>query len=392
MKALYLRLCALGFGLVGPLAAQVSVPPTPGPVAVIPQVADGGAWQTTLVLTNPNTEAALVSLEFYQSTGGGATQSWNLPLLETSTKQELTLPPGGTLFLHTPGTGPTTTVGWGQVLSFWTISCYAIFTQRVSGRPDQNGTAEGVSSYSHLLVPFDNTGGLVTSLAVANSSLSSAAIYVTFQSTDGAVSHLPPISIPALGQMTFALPQQFPSTSAKGGLLEFYAPTGAISASALRFNPGGAFTASPVYQDDGTPIIGALSAPKPPVSVVTSLLTFQPKGLPSSQIPLVLRLPAYGAAAAQLSTLPLPNGLVSNQTVIFNSPVLAGEDSFLVNGSLLQVTGAILTLTLAYDQTQANPAYPTGKVNGTLTVSAVPLRGGANMTVSGSIAGDFLAH
>ena len=49
---------------------------------LIPQVADGGGWQTTFVLTNTTINAGSATLTFYQETSGGATQSWNLPFVE----------------------------------------------------------------------------------------------------------------------------------------------------------------------------------------------------------------------------------------------------------------------------------------------------------------------
>ena len=82
---------------------------------IIPQIADGGAWQTTLVLTNTASAAASVSLSFYQETSGGATQPWNLAFVEGGSTQNVSVPGGGTLFLHTLGTNSGTSVGWAQI-------------------------------------------------------------------------------------------------------------------------------------------------------------------------------------------------------------------------------------------------------------------------------------
>jgi hypothetical protein len=50
----------------------------------IPQIADGGGWKTTIVLVNSNSSTASASLTFFQDSGSGSTQSWAIPLLETS--------------------------------------------------------------------------------------------------------------------------------------------------------------------------------------------------------------------------------------------------------------------------------------------------------------------
>ncbi len=51
---------------------------------IIPQVADGAGWQTTLVLTNTTTSATTASFRFFQDVGSGATQSWNVPFPEVT--------------------------------------------------------------------------------------------------------------------------------------------------------------------------------------------------------------------------------------------------------------------------------------------------------------------
>jgi hypothetical protein len=111
---------------------------------IIPQVADGGNWQTTIVLTNTTTTAQSAALTFYQETTSGATQTWNLALME-ATSQNVSVPGGATVFLHTPGTGAVTSVGWGQIVALAGVDAYAIFTQRVPGRTDQDGLSVTIS-------------------------------------------------------------------------------------------------------------------------------------------------------------------------------------------------------------------------------------------------------
>lgn len=48
---------------------------------LIPQIADGGGWQTTFVLTNTTINVGSATLTFYQETSGGATQNWNPPFV-----------------------------------------------------------------------------------------------------------------------------------------------------------------------------------------------------------------------------------------------------------------------------------------------------------------------
>jgi hypothetical protein len=134
-----------------------TVSPTQAQNRTIPQIADGGGWQTTLVLTNTGSSATAGSLTFYKESGGGATQSWNLTLLENVSIQSLSLPLGGTLFLRTQATNPTTSVGWALLQASPDVVVYSIFTFRTLGQPDQEGTAPAAAGARRILVPFDNT-------------------------------------------------------------------------------------------------------------------------------------------------------------------------------------------------------------------------------------------
>jgi hypothetical protein len=222
---------------------------------IIPQIADGAGWQAELVLTNTSANATTASLSFFQSTGGGATQSWTPPFLETSSVQNLPLPAAATLFLHTSGTAAALSEGWAQLQAGSGVVAYAIFTQTVPGRTNQDGTAPAAPSASGVLVPFDNTNGFVTTMAIANTTAASESISVGMQPTSGASSQLAAITLPANGYMAFALSQQFSATAGQSGLLEFYSASGSLSLISLRFNPTGGFTAAPVYAEAGGPII-----------------------------------------------------------------------------------------------------------------------------------------
>lgn len=159
------------------------------------------------------------------------------------------------------GTASSATVGWGEVLwatgSGAVIFAYSVFTQRVPGRGAQEETAEAIPLIDgRYLVPFDDTGGAVTAIAIANASNSvvSQSVSVGVRTADGGVTQLPPITVPTLGHMSFAFPAQFPSTANQRGLAEFATDSLGIAIIALQFDAG-AFTTVPVYAVSGPPII-----------------------------------------------------------------------------------------------------------------------------------------
>jgi hypothetical protein len=222
---------------------------------IIPQVADGAGWSTTIVLANKTSSTQSVALSFNMDTVNSATTPWTPPFVESVSLSSISLPAGSTLFLHTPGTAATLTQGWGQLDAAAGVAGYAIFTQRVPGLPAQDGTAPAVSASSRILVPFDNTSGLVSAFAMANPNSAAEIVQVNIRTSDGTLSGTLPI-LPAKGQTTFLIAQLFSATAGKSGLAEFYVASGSISIIALRAN-GSAFTAAPVYAQSGSPIIGA---------------------------------------------------------------------------------------------------------------------------------------
>jgi len=222
---------------------------------IIPQVADGAGWSTTIVLANKTSSTQSVALSFNMDTVNSATTPWTPPFVESVSLSSISLPAGSTLFLHTPGTAATLTQGWGQLDAGAGVAGYAIFTQRVPGLPAQDGTAPAVSASSRILVPFDNTSGLVSAFAMANPNNAAEIVQVNIRTSDGTLSGTLP-TLPAKGQTTFLIAQLFSATAGKSGLAEFYVASGSISIIALRAN-GSAFTAAPVYAQSGSPIIGA---------------------------------------------------------------------------------------------------------------------------------------
>ena len=223
---------------------------------IIPQVADGAGWSTTIVLANKTSTTQSATLSFNMDTANGATAPWTPPFIESVSLSSISLPAGSTVFLHTPGTSASLTQGWGQLDAPVGVTGYAIFTSRAAG-PAQDGTAPAVSAASRILVPFDNTSGLVSAFAMANPNNAAEIVQVNIRTSDGTLSGTLPI-LPAKGQTTFLMAQLFPGTTGKSGLAEFYVASGSISIIALRAN-GTAFTTAPVYLQSGSPIIGVPS-------------------------------------------------------------------------------------------------------------------------------------
>ncbi len=222
---------------------------------ILPDVVDGGGWQSTIVLTNSTAVPAPATLIFHSDTQGGGTQPWTPPFLEVSSTSGMTLTGGSSLYVHTRGTAAALSQGWAELNASAGIMAYVIFTNRVAGRQDQDATAQAVTASNRSLVPYDDASGFATAIAVVNPTSSPLTISVGFRTTIGGVSlgTLPPV--PPQGHMTFALAQQFPVIAGHEGLAEFYSASGNFTMIALRFNPTNSSTAAPVFLQTGSPLI-----------------------------------------------------------------------------------------------------------------------------------------
>ncbi|MGJ5818728.1 hypothetical protein [Paludibaculum fermentans] len=267
-------------------------------VQIIPQVADGGGWSTTIVLSNKTTASQSVNLRFNRDTTNGATEAWTPAFLESVSLPTFNLAAGSTMFLHTPGTAAAVTQGWGELDAGPGVVGYAIFTLTTNSA--QDGTAPAVTAATRILVPFDNSSGLVTAVAMANPNASAESIQVNIKTSDGATSTGVLPQMPASGHMAFVLPDLFPETSGKRGLAEFYTTSGSFSTIALRFNPRQAFASAPVYPQTGQPIIG-------------TTVTNPPASTPQVQI-----IPQVADGGIWSTTIVLTNTTTSNLTASLN--------------------------------------------------------------------------
>lgn len=222
----------------------------------IPHVVDGGGWQSTIVLTNTSANTANATLIFHQQIAAdGSSQPWNPPIQEVVSTSGMSMLGSSSLFLHTSGTAATLSQGWAELNAGPGVIGYVVFTIRSGGTQD-DGTAPAVAATNRIMVPYDDSNGFVTDMAIVNPTGSPMDISVGFRTVDGLVSTGNTLSqVPAGGHLSFALSTQFPVILGHAGLAEFYSATGNFSIIALRTNPVHSFTTAPVYFQNGAPLI-----------------------------------------------------------------------------------------------------------------------------------------
>ena len=98
-----------------------------------------------------------------------------------------------------------------------------------------------------MTLPYDNTTGFVTGVAIANLSAAvSATLTTTIYDENGSLLSVQPVAVPVNGHTSFALPDRLGVTAGRRGIVVFQSPTtGGLAGIGLRFNGLGAFTSVP---------------------------------------------------------------------------------------------------------------------------------------------------
>jgi alpha-D-ribose 1-methylphosphonate 5-triphosphate synthase subunit PhnH len=210
----------------------------------VAQIADGSNWKTLFQVVNLDVTPVNFAFQFWDDNGN----SLALPLISGASTFSGTLPVGGTAFAETPGTATALTQGWAEAASNGRIGVLTIFRQIVPGRPDSEGTVTGVLSGSRVFLPFDDTNGYVTGVAIANTNPTQALfLSLTFQLENGSAS-TGAVSLPPHGHTAFVLTTMFPALAGVRGSMEITASTPDIAVVGLRFSPNNSFTSLGEFQ------------------------------------------------------------------------------------------------------------------------------------------------
>lgn len=215
-------------------------------------VASGGGWQTIFTLVNTGAAPANVTLSFFADNGNPLTLPLRYPQTggaAIASSVEQAIPAGATLIVVTNGPISANVVtGSAQLSTTGNVSGFAIF---------QNAGQEAVvpleaGSANSYTLAFDDTNGLQTGIALANSSSQATVVPATLRDDTGATLATTTINLPANGHIWPMLPTLFPEAATIRGTLEFDTPANAqIGALGIRAAPAGAYTTVPVMTPGG---------------------------------------------------------------------------------------------------------------------------------------------
>ena len=194
---------------------------------VIPQLVDGGLTRSLIVVTNTSdTLSAAYQVNFYGDDG----MALSFPIIGLGSTDHLAgnLAPGASVFVATPGTASVQQQGWAALESSTSdsvaLSQILQIKDLFSGRFSSETLVQGTEEFfgGSLVMPFDNTGGNVSSMALASTYyLSDEAIDVTAIDQDGNILKRDTVAIQALHHLSFILAKKWPELNNVQGTLIF---------------------------------------------------------------------------------------------------------------------------------------------------------------------------
>jgi len=209
------------------------------PVRTLAQIVDSDSWKTTIVLVNSGADLAPFSIAFWQPTG----DPLQIPLAGPGPVTEYAdvIPPGGVRFVESESRSSTLAQGWAEIVGSKAIGGTLIFRQRGNAADSEAGIPIAQPLGQGFMLPFDNTLGFMTGLAVLNpDSTQPVTTLVTFKDENGQLISQEPVTLDARTREAYALPDRYPAVQDRKGTMEFTASS--LSVLELRFNPRAAFT------------------------------------------------------------------------------------------------------------------------------------------------------
>jgi hypothetical protein len=191
-----------------PVTLIVQQPPVSGGNnQIFSHIADGGNWKTSIILTNTDTVPATFTLRFWNEAGA----PWQIPLGADGFTTQISgvLPVGGSRTIQSDGLAGNLSVGWAELVTTNSIGGTAVFAEQERGLPDSEASVPGtVLQTKSFLLPFDNSAGTATGVAIANPDPTQAAqVTVIFRDSSGHdTNSAGPYNVPPRGHISLVLP------------------------------------------------------------------------------------------------------------------------------------------------------------------------------------------
>jgi hypothetical protein len=208
--------------------------------------ASGAGWDTIITLVNQGTTSAQAQVNFYDESGNPSTIPLDFPqgaASQSGSSYTQTINPGAIAVIDSQG-GTNLSVGSAQLLSDGKVSGFLIF--RYLPTVQEAAVNLQTQSSSTYTLPFDDTGGISTGIALSVPSAASTTIQVLVQNDQGTTLATDSIVLPGHGHTSFVLGTRYSAAATVRGSIQFQVPAGSqIGVIGIRALSSGAYTTIP---------------------------------------------------------------------------------------------------------------------------------------------------
>jgi len=262
-----------------PATNQIIRVEVPTRVAVLPQLVAGGGWSTAITLVNTSAKSVSAQVSFHGDDGGflslplTVTQAGNSKSTESGWLN-LTIGSQSLVYIETNAQDWLAT-GWVDITATGALEGHAMIRRTAPAGVSSEASVplQSPRLMSNLL-PFDNTSGRVSAVALANlTDYVPATVTATILDDTGRHTATQTVTVAGGSHAAFALSDMFPSTAGERGLIQFQTASGpfvppllsgslsGVSSLMLEFYPDGSFTSIPqVSSFPGVIILGGFAA------------------------------------------------------------------------------------------------------------------------------------
>ncbi|PYS03074.1 MAG: hypothetical protein DMG16_06455 [Acidobacteria bacterium] len=208
---------------------------------------DGG-FTSSFYVFNTSPLSAPFTLSFFDESGNPISVPLSLPQSGTSLSASVltrTLPARAVLLVQTISNNDSPPkVGSAQLTSTGGVTAFEIFRWTTFGQ--EASVALATADSSVFVLPADNTNGVATGVALANTTASSITVTLKLRDSAGTSLESATVNLPQRGHVSFMLPDRYPALAGKRGTAEFaISGPGNISVVGLLLKPDGTLTTVP---------------------------------------------------------------------------------------------------------------------------------------------------
>ena len=195
---------------------------------------------------NKGTASAQAQVNFYDESGNPSTVPMDFPQggpTLSGPNYTTTIQPGAVAVIESQG-GTNLSVGSVQLLSDGKVSGFLIF--RYLPTVQEAAVNLQVQNATTYTLPFDNTGGISTGVAMSTTSASPTTVQIVIEDDKGTLITTDSVTLSARGHHSFVLNTNYTAAAGVRGTIQFQSPAGSqIGVIGIRALATGAYTTIP---------------------------------------------------------------------------------------------------------------------------------------------------